>query len=232
MHAQGLCDARSEAVSLNQGPDQRANVIDARAIGEITKRLGARFSGARLEVEKMEFTAELGMRWAQILAYAHHGLIERQPRFHADHSQVQSVGKAKANPALAFLQLSFEHEPRYKKAECRHPHQQQGRRETGEQKNRQETKRREENAQTVVNARMLRAAISRLNQQSAGLGNIGRREWQSTAQRIETLLHAFADGRFCLRCWPLPANFAQAGTEHGRRRNYGRSKGEDDYADG
>ena len=43
MHAQGLGDAGSEAVGLNQGRDQRADVIDPGALGQIAERLNAGF---------------------------------------------------------------------------------------------------------------------------------------------------------------------------------------------
>jgi hypothetical protein len=62
MHAQGLGDAGSEAVGLNQGGDQGADVIDAGALGEIAERLDARFAGAGFEIEEMEFAAQFGMR--------------------------------------------------------------------------------------------------------------------------------------------------------------------------
>src|SRR3984893_16682436 len=103
MHAQGLGNAGSEAVGLNQGCYQRANVIDASAFGQIAERLDARFSGASFEVEEMEFSAQVRVGVAEVLAHSHHGLIERQARCHADDGQIQCVGKAEANQALALL---------------------------------------------------------------------------------------------------------------------------------
>jgi len=108
MDAQGLGDAGSEAIGLNQGCDERANVVDASALGQIAERLDARFSGASFEVKEMEFTAQFRVGVAEILADSHHGLIERQARFHANHRQIQGVGKAEANPELTFLQLFLE----------------------------------------------------------------------------------------------------------------------------
>src|SRR5580658_9525013 len=86
MHAQGLRHAGSEAVSLNQGCDQGADVVDAGALGQSAQRFHARFSGARFQIEEMEFTAQFRVRGAQILAYPHHRLVERQSRFDAEHS--------------------------------------------------------------------------------------------------------------------------------------------------
>src|SRR5208283_3205330 len=126
MDAQGLGDAGSEAVGLNQGPDQGADVIDAGALGQIAERLDARFAGTSFEVEEMEFGAQFGMRRAQIFADAHHGLIERQAGFHADDGQIQSIGEAEANAVLSLLQFLFQQEARNKKAEGGQTEQQQG----------------------------------------------------------------------------------------------------------
>src|SRR6267143_2908681 len=117
MHAQGLGNAGSEAVGLNQGCYQGANVIDASAVGQIAERLDSRFAGARFEVEEMEFSAQFRVGVAEVLAHSHHGLIERQACFHADDGQIERVGKAEANPALAFLQLLLEYESREEKTE-------------------------------------------------------------------------------------------------------------------
>ena len=53
MHTQGLGNAGAETVGLNQSSDQRANIFDPSAFGEVTERLDPRFSGARFQVEKM-----------------------------------------------------------------------------------------------------------------------------------------------------------------------------------
>src|ERR1700674_605940 len=103
MHAQGLGSAGSEAVGLNQGCYQRANVIYPSALGQVAEGLDARFSGASFEVEEMEFSAQVRVGVAEVLAHSHHGLIESQARFHADDGQIQCVGKAAANPGLALL---------------------------------------------------------------------------------------------------------------------------------
>ena len=180
----------------------------------------------------MEFGAQFRVRVAQVLAHAHHGLIERQARFHADHGQIESIGKAEANAALPFLQLLLQQESRKKKAERGHAHEQQGRIESGKQKNREEPKRGEQDAQTAIDGNVLGAAISRLNQPEPGFRNLRGRDGQGAAEGIEGLLHAFAHGGFCLGFGALPADFAEAGSEHRRRRNCGRSKGEHDHHDG
>src|SRR5208282_4050762 len=95
-----------------------------------------------------------------------------------------------------------------------------------------ETKGGKQNAQTTIDGNVLRAAIARLNQPEPGLGNVGRRQRQSAAQRIEGLLHAFANGGSYRGFGPLPADFAETRSEHGGRHNRGRSKSEDDHHDG
>ena len=85
MDAEGLGDAGSEAVGLNEGSDEGANVVDAGAFGEVAESLDAGLSGASFEVEEMEFSAQFGMGGLQVFADAHHGLIERQAGFDADH---------------------------------------------------------------------------------------------------------------------------------------------------
>ena len=55
---------------------------------------------------------------------------------------------------------------------------------------------------------------------------------QGAAERVESLLHAFADGGLVLRLGTLPADFAQARAEHGGRSDGGGSEGEDHDGDG
>src|SRR4029077_17185080 len=107
-----------------------------------------------------------------------------------------------------------------------------GRIKSGEQKSREETKRGEEDAHTTIDSNVLGVAISRLYQPGPGLRNIRGRDRQGAAQRIEGLLHAFADGGFGLGFGALPSDSAQAGSEHRRGRNRSRSKGEHDHHDG
>src|ERR1017187_10609225 len=49
MDAQGLGDAGAEAVGLNQGPDEGANIVDAGALGEVSERFYSGFTGAGFE---------------------------------------------------------------------------------------------------------------------------------------------------------------------------------------
>ena len=63
---------------------------------------------------------------AQILAYAHHSLIERQSRLYANHGEIEPIGQAEANAALALLQFLLQQKSREKKSEREHAEKQQG----------------------------------------------------------------------------------------------------------
>src|SRR5271165_3890775 len=127
MNAQSLGYAGAEAVGLNQGPYQGADVFDAGALGQIAERFYPRFPGASFEIEEMKFSAQFRVCGAQVVAYPHHGLIERQAGFHADHGQIEGVGKTEAKAELPLLELPFQQESRDKKAERSHAEQQRGR---------------------------------------------------------------------------------------------------------
>jgi len=49
----------------------------------------------------MEFGAQFGMGVAEVVADAHHGLVEGESGFDADDGEVEPVGKAEADAALA-----------------------------------------------------------------------------------------------------------------------------------
>src|ERR1700685_523369 len=61
MNTQGLRNTGPETVGLNERSDQRTNVVNAGALGEIAKRFDARLSGSGFKIEEMKFTAQLGM---------------------------------------------------------------------------------------------------------------------------------------------------------------------------
>ena len=82
----------------------------------------------------MKFAAQFGVRVAEIITDAHHGLVERQAGLDADYGQVQSIGKSETNAALPFLQLPFQQEARDKKAERGYAKEQQRRTESAKYK--------------------------------------------------------------------------------------------------
>ena len=172
--AQGLSDAGSEAIGLNQGADQGADVVDAGALGEIAQSFDARLAGAGFEIEEMEFGAQFGMRVAEVVADAHHGLIERQSGFDADYGEIECVGKAEADAALAFgciFRLSRNRGS--EKAESGEADEQKRRIESGEEEDGDEADGGAEDAQAAVDGDVLRVAVSGLNEPGAGLRNVG-----------------------------------------------------------
>src|SRR5260370_18885761 len=142
------------------------------------------------------------------------------------------MGKADAYPSLPFLQLLFQQESRNEKTEPGHPCEQQERIESGKRKNRQEAKGGEQDAEATIDGDVLRVTISSLKQPGPGLGTLGGRHRQGAAEGVEGLLHAFADRGFSLCLGALPADFAEARSEHRRGRRRGRAKGEHDHYDG
>jgi hypothetical protein len=63
-----LSDAGAEAIGLNQGSDEGANVVDAGAVHKISQSLDARLAGAHFEIDQVKFVAEIGMGVVEILA--------------------------------------------------------------------------------------------------------------------------------------------------------------------
>src|SRR5437667_6282142 len=84
VHAQRRSDACAEAVSLDERSDQSPNIVNAGAIAEIAQRLRARLAGPHLEIHKIKFIAQIGMRVLEIFPDAHKRLIEGETDLHAD----------------------------------------------------------------------------------------------------------------------------------------------------
>ena len=47
------------------------------------------------------------MSVAQVFAHPHHGLIQRQARFHANDGEIKGIGHAEADPRLAGSIMRF-----------------------------------------------------------------------------------------------------------------------------
>ena len=108
---QRLRDAGAELVGLDQHRDERAEVVDAGAVGEIAQRLGARLAGAQLEVDQPQLVGELGIGERQLGADALQRLVEPEAGFDADHQQVEHVGERQADPVRPALGDPREHHP-------------------------------------------------------------------------------------------------------------------------
>ena len=126
VNAKGLGHAGSEAVGLDQGSDERANIFHAGAGGQIAKRFDARLAGAGFEVEEVELGGKLGVSVLQIFADAIEGLVEGQSGFDADDGEVERIGKSEANTALALLNFLFQQERGMKKPKAKSPSRSRG----------------------------------------------------------------------------------------------------------
>ena len=110
MHAQGLGNAGTEAICLNQCTNKRTDVVNAGAIDQIAQGIGTRLAGAHLEIYQVEFIAQIGMGVVQILAHAHKGLVEGEAGFNANDGKVQGVGQGKPDALLAVFNHALQDE--------------------------------------------------------------------------------------------------------------------------
>src|SRR5450432_1371557 len=103
----------------------------------------------------------------QVLADAHHGLVQCQTGLDADNGQVKSVRQTDCDEVLAFLDEAFQHEPWQKETKSWNPNQQeQGIAAHGQ--NNGKPKDGHSNSAANVHAQMAGIAISGLNQPGAG----------------------------------------------------------------
>ena len=108
--AQRLRHAGAELVGLDQHRDERAEVVDAGAVGEIAQRLGARLAGAQLEVDQPQLVGQLGIRERQLACRPACSAWSRpRPGLDADHQQVEHVGERQPDPVRAALGHPREH---------------------------------------------------------------------------------------------------------------------------
>ena len=77
-------------------PTSDRMIVNSGALHQIAQSLGSRLAGSHLQVYQMELVAQFGMGVMQVLAHAHHGLIEGQSSFDADHGEIQGIGQTRA----------------------------------------------------------------------------------------------------------------------------------------
>ncbi len=228
MHAQGLGDAGAEAIGLNQRAHQRADVVNPGAVHQVAQSFGAGLTGAHLEVDQMEFVAEIGVGVVQILANAHQGLIEGEPRFDADYGEVECVRQAEANTLLAVSDHALQNQARQEKTETGNAHQQKQVIETGKQSDRREAGRRHQNARAKIIVDVHGIAKSGLNQPGARARYIRRRKRDGSANGIDCLFDAFSEGGLVLGLLLLSATEgAQTSAQQGTGSQHGRAEGKD-----
>src|SRR5215831_10923634 len=86
MHAEGLSNARAEAIGLDQCTHKRTDVVNPGAIDQITQGFGARFASAQFEIDEVKFITQIGMRVMEVLADPHECLIKGETSFNTDDS--------------------------------------------------------------------------------------------------------------------------------------------------
>ena len=213
MHAESLGDAGAEAVGLNQCTNQGADVVNTGALDQIAERFGAGFAGAHLEIDEMEFVAEIGMSVMQILSDAHEGLIECEAGFDANDGEIEGVGQSEADAILTVSDHALQDEARKEKSEAGNAGQQEKDCRAGKKKNADEADSRHQYAGAEVVIDVDGIAESGLNQPAPGAGNIARRQRNRFAERVERLLDAFR-WQACSRLAGLLATeCAQAGSQ-------------------
>jgi hypothetical protein len=94
MHPESLGDAGPEAVGLYQCTNKRTDVVNTGALDQVTEGLGAGLAGAHLEIDQVEFIAQVGMGMVQILPDAVQRLIQGEASLDADHGQVEGIGQS------------------------------------------------------------------------------------------------------------------------------------------
>src|SRR5208282_5864237 len=210
MNAQGLGDAGAKAVSLDEGADERANVIDAGAIDQVAQSFGAGLAGA------------------------HQRLVEGKAGFDANDGEIESVGKRDADAPLTVPDHALEKEARNKETEGGNADQEWNAIDAGENDDAGKTENRQHNTGAEIVADMAGLAESSLDEPGARAGDIGGGKRDGLADGIERLLDALADLHrwFFLGQRGLATEGAQAGSQHGTGRDSGCAKGENHQHDG
>src|SRR5262249_33104552 len=113
----GLRDACAEAIGLHERGDEGLDIVDAGAVIEITKGVGAGLACPKLQVHQIKLVRQIGMSVTEILAHAHHRLIEGKASFDADDGEVERVRHAEADAGLAVIDFAFEEKARDEKSE-------------------------------------------------------------------------------------------------------------------
>src|SRR6185369_4191533 len=115
------CDRSTEAIRLDQHADETVEILDTRAISEVSQRFAALATHANFEVRELEFLADVGMDWAQLFTNAKHRGVQAQTCFHRDDHQVECIGEAPCDAQLATGDQAIEDESRQQEtgAECK-----------------------------------------------------------------------------------------------------------------
>src|SRR5579864_3016674 len=80
-----MCHRRAKALSLDQHGDKLADEVDIQPFRHATPRIQPRFAGALLAADNLELLRQAGRGDCHFFTDAHHGLVNAETCFHADH---------------------------------------------------------------------------------------------------------------------------------------------------
>src|SRR5712671_2586726 len=196
MHAEGLSDAGSEAVGLYQCTNKRTNVVNPGSVHQIAESFRTGFTCTHFQIYQVELVAEVGMGVVQVLAYPHQCLIEGQAGFHADHGEVQRIGQSDADALLTVLDHAFQKKSRNEESKSRNAGQHEEIVEAEKKYYSCKSEEPKKQARPEVVVDVTGVAQSGLNQPPPRARNIGGRERDRFAERVQCLLEAFPERGF------------------------------------
>src|SRR5579864_2423517 len=100
-YAQRMGHRRAKALSLHQHGDKLADEIDIQPFRHAAPCIQPGLAGALLTADNLELFREARRGDGHFLADAHHGLVDPQACFHADHQQIERVRQRPADVLLA-----------------------------------------------------------------------------------------------------------------------------------
>src|SRR5436189_23291 len=86
------------------------NLQTSAALAQMAQRLRARLAGPHLEIHKIKFIAQIGMRVLEIFPDAHKRLIEGKTDLHADDREIKRIGQRDRDATLAVFDHALQHE--------------------------------------------------------------------------------------------------------------------------
>src|ERR1700691_133632 len=106
--AQRSDNRSSEPVSLRQHAHKQRELWNFCTLCRALPCLQPRLAGKLLKIDLHELLVNIRVADDHLLSHAQHGLIQTQPRLHADNQQVERVGKASPDSFSSFLDLHLQ----------------------------------------------------------------------------------------------------------------------------
>ena len=99
--AERMSNGCAESLGLHKHGDKLADKLNIKALSHAAPRIQTRLSGALLTVDDLEFFRQTGRGDGHFLANAHHGLVDTESGFHANHQQIERIRQGNADIGLA-----------------------------------------------------------------------------------------------------------------------------------